>query len=185
MDLRDGRWTELQDRKGEEEEDASISPEIHDTTSLLSGGPSQTFLDRLGALIGVGMQQPQHPVNLRVRKLAMDFSASPHGIQLIESIQTSTHLHSRRPTEQPEPKAPYQKQLLVLSARAFVNLHRNPLLLVSHYIITVTLAVFTGFLFWKVSNDMAGVQNRLGCLFFILAFFGFASLTALEVRMAR
>lgn len=170
-------------RTTEGDEDANLSHEIHDTTSLLSGGPSLTFLDRLGSWIGVGLQQPQHTVNLRVRKLAMDFTASQHGIQLIESIQTYTHFHTRRPSEQPEPKAPYRKQLLVLSTRALVNLYRNPLLLVSHYAITIVLAVFTGCLFWKVSNDMAGVQNRLGCLFFILAFFGFASLTALEVRM--
>ena len=67
---------------------------------------------------------------------------------------------------------------LTLSLRTATNLYRNPSLLLAHYSITLILGLVIGCLFWQVSDEMAGVQNRLGCLFFVCAFFGFAGLTS-------
>jgi len=41
--------------------------------------------------------------------------------------------------------------------------------------------VLMGGLFWDVDNSLAGIQNRLGFIFFSLAIFGFGSLSSLEV----
>jgi hypothetical protein len=41
--------------------------------------------------------------------------------------------------------------------------------------------VLCGGLFWRVTNDLSGVQNRLGCLFFACALLAFGSMSALEV----
>ena len=68
----------------------------------------------------------------------------------------------------------------ILSCRTMRNIYRNPYLLASHYAISILLAVFCGTLFCNITNDMAGVQNRLGCIFFICAFFAFSSMTCLE-----
>jgi ABC-type multidrug transport system permease subunit len=41
--------------------------------------------------------------------------------------------------------------------------------------------VLSGFLFYGLTDDIKGFQNRLGLFFFILALFGFSTLTSLNV----
>lgn len=80
----------------------------------------------------------------------------------------------------------YQKpriytQFMILSLRTWRNLYRNPMLMLTHYAIAIVLAVFLGFLFYGLTDDLAGFQNRLGFFFFMLALFGFSTLTTLTV----
>ncbi|KAI7555533.1 hypothetical protein KC346_g23655, partial [Hortaea werneckii] len=49
------------------------------------------------------------------------------------------------------------------------------------YAIAIVLAVFIGFLFYGLTDDLPGFQNRIGFFFFILALFGFSTLTSLTV----
>lgn len=77
-------------------------------------------------------------------------------------------------------KASFANQLLILSSRTFKNSYRNPKLLLSHYIISLTMGCFCGYLYYDVSNDISGFQNRLGLFFFVLALFGFSALTELH-----
>jgi hypothetical protein len=92
-------------------------------------------------------------------------------------------------------------QFLILSGRTFKNMYRNPGLLLAHYVISLLVAgeIMThfaterpssdllslegmcGVLFWQVSNDLAGFQNRLGFFFFVCALFGFSCLSSLQV----
>lgn len=72
-------------------------------------------------------------------------------------------------------------QFRILSLRTWRNLYRNPMLLLTHYAISIVLAVFLGFLFYGLTDDIAGFQNRLGLFFFVLALFGFGTLTSLTV----
>jgi ABC-type multidrug transport system ATPase subunit len=73
------------------------------------------------------------------------------------------------------------QQFLILSHRTWRNLHRNPLLMLTHYAVAILLAVFSGFLFYGLTDDIGGIQNRLGLFFFLLALFGFSTLTSLTV----
>ena len=73
------------------------------------------------------------------------------------------------------------RQLLILSQRTWRNLYRNPLLMLTHYAIAILLAVLSGYLFYGLTDDIKGFQNRLGLFFFILALFGFSTLTSLTV----
>ncbi|CAN6624221.1 hypothetical protein TRVA0_009S03026 [Trichomonascus vanleenenianus] len=73
------------------------------------------------------------------------------------------------------------KQFTILSGRTFKNLYRNPMLLLTHYVIAVLLAIFCGILYFDLTNDISGFQNRLGLFFFLLALFGFSTLTTLYV----
>ncbi|KAL1305221.1 hypothetical protein AAFC00_002139 [Neodothiora populina] len=70
-------------------------------------------------------------------------------------------------------------QTLILSKRTWRNLYRNPQLMLTHYAIAILLAVFLGWLFYGLTDDLKGFQNRLGFFFFLLALFGFSSLTSL------
>ncbi|KIW17505.1 hypothetical protein PV08_04699 [Exophiala spinifera] len=73
------------------------------------------------------------------------------------------------------------RQFLILSKRTWRNLYRNPILMLTHYAVAILLAVLSGWLFYGVSDDIGGFQNRLGLFFFLLALFGFSTLTSLNV----
>ncbi|PBP22172.1 ABC-2 type transporter [Diplocarpon rosae] len=75
----------------------------------------------------------------------------------------------------------YVRQFLILSQRTWRNLYRNPMLMLTHYAIAILLAVLSGFLFYGLTDDIPGFQNRLGLFFFILALFGFSTLSSLTV----
>lgn len=80
----------------------------------------------------------------------------------------------------------YQKtgivgQFLILSRRTWRNLYRNPMLMLTHYATAILLAVLVGYLFYGLTDDLPGFQNRLGFFFFLLALFGFSSLSSLTV----
>lgn len=78
-------------------------------------------------------------------------------------------------------KASLFTQLRILSGRSFKNLYRNPQLMLAHYALSLLLGIFVGVLFYGVTNDIAGFQNRLGLCFFTLALFGFSTLTSLGI----
>lgn len=75
----------------------------------------------------------------------------------------------------------YGRQFVILAQRTWRNLYRNPLLMLTHYAIAILLAVLSGFLFYGLTDDIPGFQNRLGLFFFLLALFGFSTLTSLNV----
>ena len=72
-------------------------------------------------------------------------------------------------------------QFAILSRRTWRNLYRNPMLMLTHYAIAILLAVLSGYLFYGLTDDIKGFQNRLGLFFFVLALFGFSTLTSLTV----
>lgn len=75
----------------------------------------------------------------------------------------------------------YYGQFIILSQRTWKNLYRNPMLMLTHYAISILLGVLCGFLFYGLTSDIPGFQNRLGLFFFVLALFGFSTLTSLSV----
>jgi ABC-type multidrug transport system ATPase subunit/ABC-type multidrug transport system permease subunit len=75
----------------------------------------------------------------------------------------------------------YLRQFEILSQRTWRNLYRNPMLMLTHYAIAILLAVLSGFLFYGLTDDIPGFQNRLGLFFFVLALFGFSTLSSLTV----
>ena len=73
------------------------------------------------------------------------------------------------------------RQFMILSRRTWRNLYRNPMLMLTHYAISILLAVFAGYLFYGLTDDIPGFQDRMGIFFFVLALFGFSTLTSLTV----
>lgn len=76
------------------------------------------------------------------------------------------------------------RQFVILSQLTWKNLYRNPMLMLTHYAIAILLAVLSGYLFYGLTDDIPGFQNRLGLFFFVLALFGFSTLTSLTVFAA-
>lgn len=72
-------------------------------------------------------------------------------------------------------------QFAILSRRTWRNIYRNPLLMLTHYAVAILLAVLIGYLFYGLTDDLKGFQNRLGFFFFLLALFGFSALSSLTV----
>lgn len=71
-------------------------------------------------------------------------------------------------------------QILILLLRTFKNVYRNPRLLMTQYLLSVFMGCFVGTLYYDISLDIGGFQNRMGLFFFILSFFGFLTLTGLH-----
>ncbi|KAL7749394.1 FAD-dependent urate hydroxylase [Sorochytrium milnesiophthora] len=78
-------------------------------------------------------------------------------------------------------RASWYTQFRILSDRTFKNLYRNPYLLLTHYLISIFVALLCGCLFWNIGTDIGSFQNRMGCFFFICALFGFGCLSSLQV----
>jgi hypothetical protein len=76
--------------------------------------------------------------------------------------------------------ANWKDQLKILGGRTFKNLYRNPDLLLTHYAISIVMAIVCGLLYWKVDDTLSGFQNRLGVMFFICALFGFGCLSSMQ-----
>ncbi|RKP36699.1 ABC-2 type transporter [Dimargaris cristalligena] len=92
--------------------------------------------------------------------------------RLSSSTKSFTLTAPRRPS--------WATQFTILADRTFRNLVRDPLLLMTHYIISIFLAILCGMLFYQVSDDISGFQNRMGVFFFLCALFGFSCMTSLQ-----
>ncbi|KAG0366744.1 hypothetical protein BC939DRAFT_467473 [Gamsiella multidivaricata] len=76
-------------------------------------------------------------------------------------------------------RASWWSQFKILADRTLKNIYRDPMLMLSHYCMSVFLGLLCGALFYKVTNDIPGFQNRMGVFFFMCALFGFSCLSIL------
>lgn len=77
----------------------------------------------------------------------------------------------------------FSRQLAVMFWRTFVDIIRNPTLLLLHIGISTVAGVLVGAIFFQLGYDSIGVQNRMGATFFALAFLAFTSLTTVDLLM--
>ncbi|BDA44712.1 probable broad substrate specificity ATP-binding cassette transporter at C-terminar half [Coccomyxa sp. Obi] len=78
-------------------------------------------------------------------------------------------------------RAPLARELAVLFWRTLTEILRNPTLLLMHCLMALIMGVLCGFIFFHISNDIAGAQNRLGAVFFSLVFLALTSLTTVDL----
>ncbi|KAG0357734.1 ATP-binding cassette sub- G member 2 [Gamsiella multidivaricata] len=76
-------------------------------------------------------------------------------------------------------RASWWSQFKILADRTLKNIYRDPMLMLSHYVVSIFLGLLCGALFYKVTNDIPGFQNRMGVFFFMCALFGFSCLSIL------
>ncbi|KAI8912448.1 hypothetical protein EDD86DRAFT_223811 [Gorgonomyces haynaldii] len=70
-------------------------------------------------------------------------------------------------------------QLYCVLGRSWTDFYRRPSLFLSHFLTSLLLGTFLGLLYYGVDNSLAGIQNRLGSLFFLQSLMAFAGLSAL------
>jgi hypothetical protein len=63
---------------------------------------------------------------------------------------------------QKPPRTPITRELAVLYWRTLTEIIRNPTLLAMHCAMAVIMGTLCGGIFYHISNDIAGAQNRLG-----------------------
>ncbi|KAF8922765.1 hypothetical protein BGZ58_003813, partial [Dissophora ornata] len=76
-------------------------------------------------------------------------------------------------------RASWWSQFTILADRTLKNIYRDPMLMFAHYCMSIFLGLLCGALFYKVTNDIPGFQNRMGVFFFMCALFGFSCLSIL------
>lgn len=76
-------------------------------------------------------------------------------------------------------RASWWSQFRILADRTLKNIYRDPMLMLSHFCMSIFLGMLCGALFYKVTNDIPGFQNRMGVFFFMCALFGFSCLSIL------
>ena len=79
---------------------------------------------------------------------------------------------------------PMDWEVRILLWRSFTDVLRHPALLKLHLFVSCLLSIFTAVIFADVPDNVAGVQNRAGFLFFTLTFFGFSSVTSIDLFVA-
>ena len=88
------------------------------------------------------------------------------------------------PLTAPRGHPPYLLQLRVLSTRLMRKLYRHPFLILVNFLATLVTAVALGLIFRNAGVDTGGIQNRLGCLFFMLLYLSMMSLSSLPIWRA-
>ncbi|NXO01319.1 ABCG2 protein, partial [Rhinopomastus cyanomelas] len=72
-------------------------------------------------------------------------------------------------------------QLKWVSQRTFKNLVRNPQASIAQLCVTAVLGLLVGAIFFGLTEDSAGLQNRVGAMFFLTTNQCFSSVTAVEL----
>jgi ABC-type multidrug transport system ATPase subunit/ABC-type multidrug transport system permease subunit len=99
------------------------------------------------------------------------------------STTTTSPAIATTSTTGPAAGAGITRQLAVLFWRALMDIIRNPTLLLLHWVMGLIMGLFGGCIFFGVGTDISGAQDRLGAVFFSLAFFAFTSLTTVDLIM--
>ncbi|KAG0304130.1 hypothetical protein BGZ98_005903 [Dissophora globulifera] len=76
-------------------------------------------------------------------------------------------------------RASWWSQFKILADRTLKNIYRDPMLMFTHFVMSIFLGLLCGAVFYKVTNDIPGFQNRMGVFFFMCALFGFSCLSIL------
>lgn len=120
--------------------------------------------------------------SMNTKLLTHKFKEGPYYAELKLDIDTMVANHEQSPVQLPSSlkSASFLQQLSILCSRTFKNIYRNPKLLLGNYLLTLILALFLGTLYYDVSNDISGFQNRMGLFFFVLTYFGFVTFTGLS-----
>ncbi len=135
------------------------------------------------------------PLDTTIADHILDVASAPENIDGLHTAwnaalpsrasQSRGHLDSFDLLKDPSMwKRSFVLELQVLFLRTGRNLVRNKSLLVLHVVISMILALISGIIFTGLQLNLAGFQNRMGAMYFILTFFGFGSLSSMELFIA-
>ena len=147
-----------------------------------------THREELRSILQDDSDNLNHEVNENLRRsrtisehLHVTFQNGPLFQELINDISSLSPSSIESPLlRATETRASFYEQLVILSSRSFKNTYRNPRLLMANYLLAVLLGLFLGMIYYDITNDISGFQNRMGLFFFILTYFGFITFTGLS-----
>ena len=76
---------------------------------------------------------------------------------------------------------PLDRELATLFWRTWTDILRHPALLKLHVAVSLLVGTAGAIIFQNVPDDLSGLQNRAGFIFFTLTFFAFGSLTSIDL----
>ncbi len=143
------------------------------------GYPCPADFNPADYLIDVVTMNPESVVtDLAEKYRQSDLSASvTESVRDLQLNSPSLHLG---PEFSQEYASSFFKQVRVLSKRVTVNNLRNFYLMPLQYSIILGLSLLIGGIFYHLSLDLAGVQDRAGCIFFSIALLSFASMSSID-----
>jgi len=98
------------------------------------------------------------------------------------SILTTTVASTLPPGYEDLYATSFWTQFAVLSGRSFSDMYRYPLLLRMHFLFGIVSGLLMGLIFFNLTLDFAGTQNRFGVLLFDLIVLAFGSMSSIGVR---
>jgi len=149
---------------------------------LNTGKSSESLVDSLANMPLLNNNEKElseHVDNLEALFLASDLHKT-NLESILQSQATSTHINA---TDIDKFKPGFKLQLQYLLERSFKNVFRNSYLFTNHLVMSLFIGVSCGILFWQVSLDLGGFQNRLGLFFFVCTVFAFSCLSSVHVSI--
>ncbi|KAF4549686.1 ABC-2 type transporter-like protein 1 [Elsinoe fawcettii] len=169
----DGQWLKLSRKLNF----TTSSAPIEDPDNIPPPAPGATGTNLDGLVAAFNESDVYTSLNEDIRAAVASASEGANGINGNGALQHSIS----NPIVKGYRKTGIPGQFVILSRRTWRNLYRNPMLMLTHYAIAILLAVLIGWLFYGLTDDLPGFQNRLGFFFFLLALFGFSTLSSLTV----
>ncbi|KAF9976915.1 hypothetical protein BGZ73_007532 [Actinomortierella ambigua] len=102
-----------------------------------------------------------------------------NGNGLVDNNNNPLHISQGKLALSSHKRVSWWSQFRILADRTLKNIYRDPMLMLAHYCMSIFLGLLCGALFFKVTNDIPGFQNRMGVFFFMCSLFGFSCLSIL------
>jgi ATP-binding cassette subfamily G (WHITE) protein 2 len=119
---------------------------------------------------------------------SQDIAAAFRSTRLVEvnkQIDAITRVYAKDPQLPEAMTSAYYRsifaQITVVSARAFINKLRDPIATVVAVVVAVIFATLVGSIYYKLGLTQAGIQDRMGCLFFLTMNTAFSNLGSLAI----
>nr|XP_034968050.1 broad substrate specificity ATP-binding cassette transporter ABCG2-like [Zootoca vivipara] len=145
-----------------------------DSTAVASNKTGEIEIDNIDEHIS-------HDKSL-AEKLAEKYSSSTFYQETKAELERLTSVIQRQTSfRQITYSTPFFHQLKWVSKRTFKNLLGNPQASIAQVCVTVFLASVVGAIFYGVTNDNTGLQNRIGAMFFMTTNQCFSSISAIEL----
>jgi ABC-2 type transporter len=144
---------------------------------LFDGAPSETvqWCEAHGRPVPLNHNPADHLLTIAFSDMANNPNATSDksGVPALSSL--TTPFHSNKPV------ATLLTQVQCLARRAFLDAWRDRSGVLAHILGSVAVALITGAAFYKVNLTIAGFQNRVGSIFFLLLLITFAALSAMTI----
>ncbi|XP_041056944.1 broad substrate specificity ATP-binding cassette transporter ABCG2-like [Carcharodon carcharias] len=119
-----------------------------------------------------------------VDKLAEEYSKSTYYSEIMSELKKLSQGKDENPVSDSRRityTTSFFHQLKWVTKRSFKNLLRNPQASIAQMLVVIFLGLIVGAIFFGVPDDLAGIQNRAGAMFFMINIQCFSSLSIVQL----